>query len=279
MSAARKRPTCSRIVRSAARSTPNLIALGTSLATGLLLGNLWLVIAGGWLYLLLVARNSTSPRFWRRLAEAEADWSRQLPPEATLTDPSLMLILRAIRQGYGEVARVMKEVPDAEKSQLAPAVSSLDHLCLQAAQLIRDADALSRYLLTGPREATEREIEKLNHEIARASDQGGKREYMDALSAREDQLASVNQVALEHERIVAALHFIVGTVEGLPAWIYRMRALDARAKEDRVTDTCEELTRMKAELAGSVHLLEGLARSAGPCLESDGVDTRLERAR
>jgi hypothetical protein len=262
MSATRSRRSFGHIVAHAAQRTPHVITLGTTLATALLLGNVWLAIAGSWLYVLLVARTSTSPRFWRELSQAEAELSRQLPPETSLTDPSLQLVVRAIRKGRDEVGRIIAETPEPGRSELAPLLSSVDDLCVRAVQLVRDADDLSRYLLTGPREAALTAIEKLHQDIARASDEGGKAQYVAALSGRQDQLASLAHVALEQERIVAALQFIVTTIEGLPAWIYRMRVLDSRVKEDRVSEAFDELTRMKVELTGSLRLLEGLAHSA-----------------
>lgn len=278
MGATRSRRSFGRIVTHAARRTPHVIALGTTLAAGLLLGNVWLVIAGSWLYVLLVARTSTSPRFWRELSQAEAELSRQLPAETSLTDPSLQLVVRAIRKGRDDVGKIINETPEPVQTQLAALLSSVDELCVKAVQLIRDADALSRYLLAGPREAVLIAIEKLNQDIARSSDNGGKAEYLAAISARQDQLASLTHIALEHERIVATLQFIVSTIEGLPACMYRMRVLDSRVKEDRVSEAFDEVTRMKMELAGSLQLLEGLVQSAGPMVGNDRVDLRLGQA-
>jgi hypothetical protein len=269
MSAEQQRPELARIVAQSARSIPNLIALGTWLATGLLVGHLWLVIAGSCLYVLLVARKSMSRRFWRKILEADAELSRQLPRETSLTDPALQMIVRSIHKGYDEIARVLRETPDPVKAHLGLAVSSLDNLRLQAAQLIRDADELGRYLLVASREGTQSEIRRLNEAITGASDPGVKLEYEGALSVRQDQLAAIARVALERERIVAALQFIVCTIEAFPAWIYRMRVLEFRAKDDRVSESHEELTRMKMELAASQHLLEGLARSPGRFIGDD----------
>jgi hypothetical protein len=269
MSTARLRPAKRRIIAQSARSAPNVVALGMSLTTGLLLGSVWLVIAGCCLYVLLVARNSTSRRFWRKILEADAELLRQLPVETSLKDPSLPLVVQSIRKGYDEVARVMKETPDQVKAHLSVATASLDDLRLSAAQLIREADGLGSYLLTDPRTAIEREIQKLNEAIANAKAPEMKLEYQGALSIRQDQLAAIAEVALEHERIVAALQFIVGTIQAFPAWIYRTRVLEFRAKEDRVSETQEELTRIRLELAASQHVLEGLVRSPGRFIGSD----------
>jgi hypothetical protein len=176
----------------------------------------------------------------------------------------------------------MAELPETMKTQLACAVSSLDPLSSHAAQLLRDADHLSRYLLTGPRELAQGAIEKLNQQIAGASEEAVRRVYLDALSARREQLASIAYVAVEQERILAALQSIVGTLEGLPAWIYRMGVLALRVKENRVNETCEELTRMKTELAASVQVLDGLGCDGGDAglarLETSAGDRRRELA-
>src|SRR5262249_18913571 len=118
-------------------------------------------------------------------------------------------------------------------------------------------------LLTGPVAATQAAIERLNHEIASASDLNVMREYQRALSIRQDQLAAVTRVAAEHARMLASLQFIVGTIEAFPAWIFRLRVLDRRAKKDGVREVYEEMDQMKIERTASQHLLEGLVQSAG----------------
>ncbi|HEY2743483.1 MAG TPA: hypothetical protein VGL86_02630 [Polyangia bacterium] len=258
MSADKPRPELARVVSQSARSAPNLVVLVTWLTAGLLIGHWWLAIAGGCLYLVLVARNSVSPRYWQKLLAADAMRARQLPAETSLIDPTLQLIVRAIAKGYDEIARVMKTTPAPVRAHLAPAFASLDELQVRTAQLVRDADELARYLAIAPRDGAEREIERLREAVTRATEPSVKREYEGALSVREDQKDAVARVALEHERMVAALQFIVGTVEAFPAFIYRMRVLELRAKDDRVQETHEELARMKSELAVSQQLLEGL---------------------
>jgi len=261
MIAEQYRPSVSQVIVQSACSAPNLIALGLWLAVGAILGNLWVVILGSCLYGLLVARRGTSPSFWQKLAELEAERARELPAETTLTDPALMLIVQAIRKGYDEVGRVLRETAEPLKQQLSVVVASLCDVRWQAARLIRDADDLSRYLLTAPAEATQTTIQKLNEELARSCHEGAKLEYERALLVRRDQLAAVAEVAREHERIVAALQLIVGTIEAFPAWVYRMRVLESRANDNRVAETSDALMHLQSELTASQHLLEGLARA------------------
>jgi hypothetical protein len=262
MSAKEMRPPLVRIIAHSARSTPNAVTLALSLTAGLLLGNVWLMLAGSWLYALLVARNATSVRYRRLVADAEAEVGRQLPAEGSLVDPTLMLVARALRKGYEEIERHVKETPEPVREHLRAAVASLEDVRGQAAQLIRDADQLSGYLLSGPAEATQAAIQRLSHDLAGASDATVKREYQGALSVRHEQLAAVSQIAAEHARMLAALQFIVGMVESFPAWVLRLRVLESRAQQDRVTEIYDELGRMKAELATSLHLLEGFALEA-----------------
>lgn len=262
MGAADHRPPLQRVMALSARSAPNLIALGMSLAAGALLGDVWVVIAGSWLYTLLIARHATSASFRRLVCEADAQLLRELPAESSLTDPALMLVVRALRKGYDEIGRVLKESPEPVRIHLRAAVSSLDDIRAQAAQLIREVDELSRYLLTGPAETTLNTIQKLKQEIASASDASAKQQYESALSVRQDQLAAVTHVATEHGRMLASLQFIVGAVESFPALVIRLRVLESRAQQDRVKEIYEEMARMKMELASSQHLLEGLAQSA-----------------
>ena len=257
------RPSMSHVIARSACSTPNLVALGLWLAVGLILGNCWVAILGGCLYGLLVARHGTSPAFWQKLAELEAERARELPAETTLTDPALMLVVQAIRKGYDEIGRVLRETAEPLQQQLSVVGSSLREVRAQAARLIRDADDLSRYLLTAPAEATQTAIQRLNEEILRSAHEPAKLEYQRALSVRRDQLAAVAEVACEHDRIVAALQLIVGTIEAFPAWVYRMRVLESRANDNRVVETSDALMQLRNELTASQHLLEGLARTEG----------------
>jgi hypothetical protein len=277
MSAAQQ-PPLTRVMAHSARTTPNLAALGVSLALACVVGNAWVVFMGAWLYALLVARDSANGVFRRKVAELDAELARQLPAESTLTDPGVMLIVQALRKGFDEITRVMSETPDPVKPHLEPAVASLNDVRAQAVQLIRDADALSRYLLTLPGEATQAAIQRLNYDIGRSSDDSVKAAYQRALSVRQEQLAAVAHVTREHDRIVATLQFIVGTVEAFPAWIYRLRVLEARAKDDRIGDITDEIVGLKSELAASQQLLEGLlldqasgehGRQATPVLHGD----------
>jgi hypothetical protein len=246
-----------------ARNTPNLVVLALWLATGLLVGHLSVVLAGSLFYLFLVGRNATSPRFWRKLLEAEAAEARELPAETSLNDPALQLQVRSLRKGYEEIERVLKHTPEPVRAHLAPALASLEDLRARASQLLRDADELSRFLVGAPREGATREIQRLTDVVARTAEPEVLHEYEGALAVRKEQLAAVTRVEVEHERMLASLHFIVGTIEAIPASIYRLRVLEFRAKDDRVRETREELTRMSGELAASQHLLEGLARSPG----------------
>lgn len=269
MSATPPRPELSRLMAQSARNTPNLVVLGLWLATAMLLGHLSIALVGSFFYLILVARSAASPRFWRKLLDADAERARELPAETSLTDPALQLLVRLIRKGYDEIARVLKQTPEPVRAHLGPALGSLDDLRARAGQLLRDADELSRFLLAAPRDSTAREIQRLHDVIDRGREPDVQREYECALAVRQEQLAAVARVELEHERMLASLQFIVGTIEAIPAWIYRMRVLEFRAKDDCVRETREELTRMTGELAVSQHLLEGLVRSPGRFVGDD----------
>jgi hypothetical protein len=254
----RVRPPVKRVVTEAACSTPNLTAFGTSLALAFVAGNVWVALLGVWLYVLLIARDSTSGPLWRRIAERDAEAARQLPATSSLTVPSVMLLVEALQKGFDGMARVMRETPDSVKPHLVGVVASLDQLRGQAAQLIREADALSAYLLHAPAEATETAIDRLSLDLARASDAGVRAEYERALTVRQEQLAAIAEVTHEQERILAAIQLIIGTVEAFPAWAYRLRVLDGRAKGDRIGDLHDELVELKTELDSSQLLLEGI---------------------
>ncbi len=260
MTRSAQRPPVLRLLSHAALDKRNLAAFAATLGVACLSGHLWPLLAGIWLYALLIARNVASPPYWRHVLAAEAEALRQLPEMSQLTDPSLQPVVASIRNGYDEIARVLKRTPEPIKAHVRGALDSLDNLRAQAAQLLRQADELNLYLRAVTRESVEGEIRKLGYSMEHA-DSDVKPEYERALSVRLDQLAAIDRIKREHERAYAALQVIVGTIETFPSWIYRIRVLETRAKEDLISETNEQLARMKIELTSSQQLLDGLAES------------------
>jgi hypothetical protein len=229
---------------------------------------LGLVFAGLFLYTLLVARQVSSPRFWRRMLAADAEAARQLPGTAELADESLRVVVCSLRNGYGEIERVLRRAPAPIRAHAHDAVTSLDALRAEAAQMVRDADALHRYLRTTPKEALDRELERLRVSLAHAGGDA-RAAFERAIAIREEQLGTVERIRGEHERLYASLQLLVASVEAFPSRIHRLQFLERRAKDDMVGELNAELARLELDLSSSQRLLEGLAQDPAQLVGAD----------
>ncbi|HEX3866834.1 MAG TPA: hypothetical protein VHV78_08785 [Gemmatimonadaceae bacterium] len=249
-------------MRSSAAGRRNLAVLASAVALALLSGQLGLTIVAAWLYVLFIARDVLSPQFAKSVAATRAEKLTHLPESADLDDLGLRIIVSSVRSGYAEIGRVLRRMPPPIHAHVRAALASLGELRAQAARLIREADELGGYLRAIPRSGVESEIKRLEAATERANDEA-RAEYQRALSIRRDQLAAIDQIQREHDRISASLDRIVGTVEAFPSWIYRLRLLERSAREDLVRDADRDLRRVSEDFSSSQLLLESLAACDG----------------
>ncbi|HEY2744452.1 MAG TPA: hypothetical protein VGL86_07510 [Polyangia bacterium] len=257
-----KRPSVGVLVCRSAAGTRNLSVLAAALLCAMVAGSVGLTVVAVWLYGLFVARDVSSPRFAKRVSAARAEARRRLPDGLDLADPGLRVAVSSIRAGYAEIARVLERTPSPIQAHVRAAVAALNELRPQAARLIREADELCGYLRAVPRSNVASEVDRLAAAAARATDEA-RAEYERALAIRRDQLAALDQIQREHDRIAASLERIIGTVEAFPARIYRLRLLERSAREDPVSDADRDLQRMNEDLSSSQQLLESLAARDG----------------
>ncbi len=248
------RPNTSRLLAGAAFSGANLAALATVSSVAVLSAHLWLLIAGVWLYALLIARDVQSPRYWRRLAAADEATRRQLPYASELQEEALRTLVHSLRNGYREIARELKGLPANAQVRAA---ASLEELRVQAAKLIREADELHRHLRAVPREVYERDIKRLSE--ARVTAEGAARaEYDRALSVREEHLAARERIRDEHDRMIASLQLVLAVVETFPSRVFCLRMLDERAGEDLLAEIHEQVARIDEDISCAQRLVETL---------------------
>jgi hypothetical protein len=264
-----QRPAARRLVAHAAIGKINLSALATVTALACASGLLGLIAAGIVLYALLIARDASSPRFRRRLLAADAEALRRLPDTSSLTDQSLRETVCSLRSGYTEIERVLKQTPQPIRAHVRVAASALDDLRGPAAQAVRDADDLFRYLQATPRHSLEREMKRLQEAIEHA-EPDGLRDYQQAVAVREEQIATIDRIKRERERLVASLQFIVATIEAFPSRISRLRLLETRAKQDVVKEIHEQLARIDLDVSSSQHLLDEMAEHPDDMVTADG---------
>jgi len=96
------------------------------------------------------------------------------------------------------------------------------------------------------------------------------REWSEALSIRKEQLAAIDRIRREHDRILASLERVLGTLEAFPSLIQRLCVLERCAREDLVGDVHVELAGVSGDVTSSRQLLEGLARAPAELETGEG---------
>jgi len=263
------RPGASRVLVHAAAGKANLAVFATVVALASLSGHFGLIAAGGLLYMLLVLHDVLSPHFWRRVFKMEAEARRQLPDHSQLADEGLRGVVSSLHEGYAEIARVVRMTPPPIKAHVRTALASLDDLRAQAAQLVRNADELSRYLRAVPRDPVDKDIQRLTESLDKA-DAAARSEFERAIAIRTDQLAALDHMKRERDRMFAALQFIVVAVEAFPARIYRLRSLESSAKEELMNDIHAQLARMDLDICSTQRLLESCGEAPRAAVEEEG---------
>ncbi|MCC6553686.1 MAG: hypothetical protein IT372_11785 [Polyangiaceae bacterium] len=244
-----------RVLGKAATGVVNLGVAGAA-AVGAAALHSWAVLAvGGVAYAALVAWDMASPSFWKKAA---ADDPAKLPDAGKLNDPATREAVEGMLRARKELEAVLEQTSDEVKSHLALALSSITELEERSTRLIHRAEDLSGYLEKTRPEPVLREIARLQEKARAARDPEARREYESARAAREEQLRALEDISAAKERVVANLSRIVATLEGLPAKIVRMRALDAQAMDQLSGSMHDELEHMNGEIKAFEETLKTL---------------------
>lgn len=227
----------------------NLAVLGSGMVATLLLGSWALLALGVVAYGALVAWDLTSPTFVRKVIAGDAAAPRALLPEpARLRDPVARRALQGIVAARGELATVLAATPDEVKGYLDAALASIGDLEERAGRLALRADELATYLAGVDLARLQSDVRRLTAEAERATDPDTRREYQSARQAREERLRAITDVASARDRIIARLESVAAALEGLPAKIVRMKALDAQAMDHLSGDIAGELSSFNSEI-------------------------------
>ncbi len=89
------------------------------------------------------------------------------------------------------------------------------------------------------------DVQVLARRVEATKDPEARAQYEATRLARDEHKQTLTDLMNAKERIGAALLSLAATLEGLPAKIVRVRALDARAVDQLTGDVREELDRMK----------------------------------
>lgn len=218
-----------------------------------------LVAVGGATYAALVAwdlvRGGKSP-------PGNPEIKRLRDPGA-YSDVQIQNTVRALLGAKVEIDRVLAETPEEVKGNLATALVSIDSLIERAAGLAERGEDLSRYLLTKDPRVVRQDVESLRQRVAATADAEAKGQYQSALASREEHLKALEELRNAHERVLASMLSIASSLEGLPAKIVHMRALDADAMDKLGGDVKGELDRVNDEMKAFEETLRTLGEKDG----------------
>lgn len=245
--------TWKRILRATTGIT-NIAVVGSA-AVGAAALQSWPILAlGGAAYGALVAWDLVSkgkPKQTGAPVTLEPDLDR-------FKDPQTKTVVRTILGAKQEIARVLSETPPEVQGQLALALTSVAELEERAARLSARAEDIAGYMKTADPRVVNADVESLTLRVMQSKDAEAKTQFESALAARREHLAVLGDLVAAKERIDASLLSIASTLEGLPAKIVRMRALDAQATDQLSGDVKEELDRMNTEIRTFEETLKSL---------------------
>jgi hypothetical protein len=236
----------------------NLTVAGAAAVGAAALGSLPLLALGGAAYAALVAWDLSSPAFWRKVVGAAPAAGRELPRPREVFDAETRAALERVHAARAAIGEVVAGAEATMAASLASLLHTLDELDQRVGRLVARSDELSRYLARDDEAGLRRELDELAERARRAPDAETRRHYDDARAAREEQLRTRGEIATARERLVANLTQIVATLEGIPAKLMKMRALDAQAADDVSGDVGRELAEMNVGLQAFEETLESL---------------------
>jgi hypothetical protein len=251
-------PIGKRIVR-ATTGVTNLVVVGTA-AVGAAALQSWPILAlGGAAYAAMVAWDMVTGKP-KKTEEAGA------PPKLRdvddYEDPATQAAVRAILAAKLEIDKVLCETGEDVQAHLALALASVTELEERAARLARRAEDVAKYLRTTDARVVQADVEALVRRAQATQDPEARAQLESAFQARREHLEVLRDLWKTRERIDATLLSIASTLEGLPAKIVRMRALDAQATDQLSGDVKEELDRMNTEIRTFEETLKSVAEVA-----------------
>ncbi|HEY2514378.1 MAG TPA: hypothetical protein VGI39_26115 [Polyangiaceae bacterium] len=230
------------------RAATGLLNLGVvgAAAVGAAAIQSWTVLAvGGVTYAALVAWDLVKKE---RGGPGSVAAAPSLGEPSSYQDPQTSNAVRGILVAKVEIDRVLAETPEDVQANLAHAVGSVSSLMDRAAGLAARCEDLAKYLATKDAAVVRQDVDSLRQRVARASDPQARAQYQTALASREEHVRSLQDLTDSRERVLASLLSIASSLEGLPAKIVHMRALDAAAMDKLGGDVNGELERVNDEM-------------------------------
>lgn len=248
-----------RVVK-ATTSIPGLLVAGSAAVGAAALHSWPIALLGGVAYGALVAWDLVSGKKGEAgepSSESAGD-TPKLEDPSEYKDPATQAAVRTIHAAKLEIGRVLAETPPDVQANLALALTTIGELEERAAKLAARSDDLARYLSTTDPRVVQQDVERLAKTVQQTRDPEARAQYEHAHAARKELMQTLQDLVAARERIHATMLSIAATLEGLPAKIVRMRALDAQAMDQLTGDVKDELDRMNGEIRTFEETLKSL---------------------
>lgn len=237
------------VVRHAAVNTVNLVVAGVAGVAAATLHSLPVLALGGLAYAAMVAWDSMNPAFQKKVRgdthAAQVDLSKLLAH----SDERARHFAEALVEGRAQRAKALDDVPAAAEQFIAGSMSQVPDLEAHAKLLIDRLVAVRDHLSHSSPADVRDELAALKTRAAQASDPEARDQLNAAASAKQSQLATLEDLQRTAERIEAHLTNILSVLEGVPAKLLHMRTLDDSNRDAFSSDIKGDLARLDAELS------------------------------
>ncbi len=237
------------IVRRAAVNTVNLVVAGSAAVAAAALHSLPVLALGGAAYAAMVAWDAMNPAFQKKARGEQAAAEVDLSGLRGHADERARFYAEALNEGRAQRAKALADVPPAAEQFIAASMSQVPDLEAHAKLLVDRLVAVRAHLEhSSPDEAREA-LASLRTRAGQSQDPEARDQLLAAASAKQSQLATLQDLQRTTERIEAHLTNILSVLEGVPAKLLHMRTLDDSNRDAFSSDVKGDLARLDAELS------------------------------
>jgi hypothetical protein len=237
------------VVLKAATGTLNLTIAGVGGVAAAALHSVPVALLGGAAYLALVAWDAMSPAFQKTVRDTGKPAGVNFAPLLEQGDQRVWAFAAALITAQQRRVEALADTNEGTLRFLEAALAQVPGLEQHAVALLERYGALLGHLDLEPRERLEHEQAELERRAEQTRDPEAREQLRLALEAKRGQLATRAELATTAERIEAHLTNILSVLEGVPAKLVNMRALDDTHRDAYSSDVRGDLARLDAELS------------------------------
>jgi len=237
------------VVLEAALGTLNLVVAGCAGLVAAALHSLPVAALGAVAYFALVAWDSMNPEFQARVRKKYAPPGPNIEQLLQARDARVKRFASALLETRSARARAFEDAPQSARSFLEAALGQVPQLEAHAQVLLERLEALRSYLAEGSPAAIRTDLEGLEARRAQTGDAETREQLAAAIEAKQGQVRTLEELERTCERIDSNLTNVVTVLEGVPARLHQLRALDEQNRASYQQDVSGDLARLDAELA------------------------------